>query len=91
MNTPLLLTLSVVEIALFVAVLVTYLVLIDNRLAKISSLLGKVAFGVRAVETQTGAIGPSVVRINGVLTEIDGALGPIVVKAEAAVRSSNGR
>ena len=90
MTTALLVTLSVIEIALVVGVLATYLIRIDNRLAKISSLLGKVSFGVRAVETQTSSIGPSVVRINGLLTDIDGALGPIVTKAEAAAHS-NGR
>jgi hypothetical protein len=82
--TALLVTLTVLEIALVVGVLATYLVLIDRRLRVVSTYLGKIAFGVRAVESQTASIGPSVVHINKTLTEIDSTLGPLTDKANAA-------
>lgn len=82
----LLVALSVVEILLVVAVLAIYLVLIDRRLESISTCLGKVAFGVRAVNTQTASIGPSVLRINRTLRGINEALGPIAEKAGRAAR-----
>ncbi len=80
--TALLVTLSVIEIALVVVVLAVYLILIDKHLKVISTWLGKVAFGVRAVNSQTAPIGPSVIRINTTLREIDEALGPIAEKAD---------
>ncbi len=86
--TTALVILTVLEIVVVVAVLATYLILITRHLATVSKYLGKVAFGVRAVETQTGAIGPSVLRINQTLREIEGALGPIAEKAE---RAASGR
>ncbi|MPY79282.1 MAG: hypothetical protein GEV04_12485 [Actinophytocola sp.] len=86
--TALLVTLTVVEIGLVVGVLAVYLVLIGRKLRVVSTYLGKVAFGVRAVESQTAGIGPSVVRINERLREIEAALGPLTEKAEAAARRS---
>jgi hypothetical protein len=82
--TTALVILTVVEVAIVVGVLATYLVLIDRHLRVISTYLGKLAFGVRAVETQTSPIGPSVVRINTTLREIDAALGPVAEKAKRA-------
>jgi hypothetical protein len=82
--TTALVILTVVEVAILVGVLATYLVLIDRHLRVISAYLGKLAFGVRAVETQTSPIGPSVLRINATLREIDAALGPIADKAKRA-------
>jgi hypothetical protein len=76
--------LTVVEVAIVVGVLAIYLILIDRHLRVISAYLGKLAFGVRAVETQTSPIGPSVLRINATLREIDAALGPIADKAKRA-------
>lgn len=70
----LLVVLTLLEIALVVAVLVYYLVAIARALRRTAVLLGKVSFGVRAIETQCGAIGPSVRRINEQLTAISGAL-----------------
>ncbi|GAA5106818.1 hypothetical protein GCM10025762_11160 [Haloechinothrix salitolerans] len=67
-------------------VLAVYLILIGRKLRIVSNTLGKVAFGVRAVESQTAPIGPSVVRINQRLGEINDALGPLAEKAEAAAR-----
>jgi hypothetical protein len=85
--TTVLVVLTVAEAAVVVAVLATYLVLIDRHLRAISAQLGKLAFGVRAVETQTGPIGPSVIRINATLQEIDAALGPIAEKARNAAEA----
>lgn len=85
--TKLLVVLTVLEIAIVVVVLAAYVIALTRELRSISTTLGQVAFGVRAVETQTGAIGPSVLRINKTLAEIEGALGPIVEKAERAANS----
>lgn len=84
--TALLVTLTVIEIALVVGVLAVYLILIGRKLRVVSTYLGKVAFGVRAVESQTAVIEPSVIRINERLREIDAVLGPLAEKAEAAAR-----
>jgi hypothetical protein len=82
--TTALVILTVVEVAIVVGVLAIYLILIDRHLRVISAYLGKLAFGVRAVETQTSPIGPSVLRINATLREIDATLGPIADKAKRA-------
>lgn len=82
--TTALVILTVVEVAIVVGVLAIYLILIDRHLRVISAYLGKLAFGVRAVETQTSPIGPSVLFINATLREIDAALGPIADKAKRA-------
>jgi hypothetical protein len=82
--TTVLVILTVVEILLVVGVLAAYVILITRHLMVVSRYLGKIAFGVRAVETQTGSIGPSVLRINQTLREIEGALGPIAEKARRA-------
>lgn len=79
----LLITLSVVEVVLVIAVLAYYLIQISKSLHETSRHLGKVTFGVRAVETQCSSIGPSVVRINEQLTTIAGAVGGVADKAEA--------
>ncbi len=80
----LLTVLTVVEIALVVGALALYLVLISRSLRATSALLAKVTFGVRAIETQCEPIGPSVVKINGQLAVIAGALDGIAGLAEAA-------
>lgn len=82
--TALLVTLTVVEIALVIGVLAIYLMLIIRRLRAVSTVLGKVAFGVRAVDTHTASIARSVPRINSTLKEIHTALGPLVEKADSA-------
>jgi hypothetical protein len=85
--TTALVILTVVEVAIVVGVLAAYLVLIDRHLRVISAYLGKLAFGVRAVETQTSPVGPSALRINATLREIDAALGPIADKAKRAAQA----
>lgn len=79
-----LMTLSVIEILLFVLVLAVYLVAIISRARSISDTLGKVAFGVRAVEVQTNNIGPSLTRLNAQLRDINGVLAGVAQKAERA-------
>ena len=80
----LLITLTLVEIVLVLLVLVYYLVRIASSLRRTSVLLGKVSFGVRAIETQCSAIGPSVLRINDQLSAISGALADLSRLAGAA-------
>ncbi len=82
--TALLVTLTIIEIVVVVVVLVYYLVRIAASLRRTSVLLGKVAFGVRAIETQTSVIGPSVLTVNEQLTGIAGALGDLAGLADAA-------
>lgn len=82
--TALLVTLTIVEIVLVAAVLVHYLARIAGSLRRTSVLLGKVAFGVRAIETQCSVIGPSVVTVNGQLAGIAGALAELTDLADAA-------
>lgn len=78
----LLIVLTVFEIVLVVAVLAAYLSAIGRRLESIAASLAKVAFGVRAVDSQTASIGPSVTRLNEELEAIVGALPGIAHKAE---------
>ncbi len=82
--TALLVTLTIVEIVLVVVVLAYYLARIGASLRRTSVLLGKVAFGVRAIETQCSVIGPSVLTVNEQLGGIAGALGDLTDLADAA-------
>ncbi len=66
--------LTVLEVVIFLAALVYYLVRITRLLRHISENLGKVAFGVRAIETQTAVIAPGVSRVNDQLDTVAGAL-----------------
>lgn len=79
----LLITLTIVEIVIVVAVLAYYLLRIAASLRRTSVLLGKVAFGVRAIETQCSSIGPSVLTINDQLTGVAAALSAVTGLAEA--------
>lgn len=87
--TALLITLTLLEIAVVLVVLVYYLVRISASLRRTSVLLGKVAFGVRAIETQCSAIGPSVVTINEQLTGVSGALADLTRLADTAAGASS--
>lgn len=82
--TALLVTLTIVEIVLVAVVLVYYLARIAGALRRTSTLLGKVAFGVRAIETQTNVIGPSVLTVNDQLEGIAVALEDLTALADAA-------
>ncbi|HHC09012.1 MAG TPA: hypothetical protein ENK55_09885 [Actinobacteria bacterium] len=83
--TNLLFLLTVVELILLLAVLAAYLVVIGNRLASIAGLFAKVTFGVRAIESQTAAIGPAVTKINHELEEITTALPALVTGLERSL------
>lgn len=69
----LMIILTAVEILLVLAVLLGHLMLIRDSLRSTAKLLARTAFGVRAIETQAGAIGPSVRRINEALQELGDA------------------
>lgn len=73
---------TAVEIALVLAVLVTYLVVITRTLRRINRSLGQVSFGVRAIESQTAPVGESVVRVNGQLSQLADAFDDLAVAAE---------
>ena len=88
--TALLVTLTLLEIAVVLVVLVYYLVRIAASLRRTSVLLGKVAFGVRAIETQCSSIGPSVVTINEQLSGVSGALSDLTRLADDAGAASAG-
>ena len=82
--TALLVTLTIALIALVAAVLVYYLIKIAASLRRTSVLLGKVAFGVRAIETQCNVIGPSVLTVNDQLAGVADALADLTGLADAA-------
>jgi hypothetical protein len=86
--TALLVTLTVVEIVLVFVVLVYYLVRIAASLRRTAALLGKVAFGVRAIETQCEVIGPAVVTVNGQLGGVAQALRDLTDLADAAAAAA---
>lgn len=79
----LLVTLTLLEIVVVVVVLVYYLLRIAGSLRRTAVLLGKVAFGVRAIETQCSSIGPSVLRVNDQLAGVAAALSDLTDLAEA--------
>lgn len=84
----LLVAVTVVEIVLLVVVLASYLVVIARRLSSIADYFAKVTFGVRAIESQTAAIGPAVIRANQELEAVVAALPSIVERAERAAEGS---
>lgn len=73
MNTVLIVV-TLAEVALVVVVLAVYLIAIAAMLRKVSSTLGLITFGVRAIERQTQPIGPVVRDINAALEQVVGAL-----------------
>lgn len=86
----LLIVLTLVEIVAVLAVLVGYLVAISRTLRRTSKLLGKVAFGVRAIETQTEMIGANVPTLNTRLAGVSGALASLATLADTAADRANG-
>jgi uncharacterized protein YoxC len=69
-----LIVVTLVEVVLLVAVLAAYLIVIAAKLRKVSSTLGLVTFGVRAIEKQTEPIGPLLRDINGALEQVAAVL-----------------
>lgn len=65
-----LITLSLLEVAVVLAVLVVYLVAVSRSLRRTSATLGKVSFGVRAIETQTRSIGVHAPVLNDRLSQV---------------------
>ena len=65
---------TLVEVALLVAVLAGYLIAIAATLRRNSKTLGLVTFGVRAIEKQTEPIGPALGGVNAALEQVAGAL-----------------
>lgn len=86
--TALLVTLTILEIVLVLIVLVYYLARIAGSLRRTSVLLGKVAFGVRAIETQCSVIGPSVLTINAQLGGVSDALDELTHLADATAATA---
>ncbi len=78
--------LTVLEIALLVAVLAWFLARIAKLLVSIASTCGKITFGVRAVETQCAVIGPTTDRINSGLAELNSKLDQAASEAERRAR-----
>jgi len=78
--------LSVLEIAMLVGVLATFLNIVAKQLNRISATLAKITFGVRAVETQCAVIGPAVDRINGNLADTAQGLTNAAASAERLAR-----
>lgn len=78
----LLIALSVAEALLLVIVLAVALIRISRLLRSISTTLGKIAFGVRAIEKQASAIGPGVGEVNEELKLMAGALTAATKRAE---------
>ena len=78
--------LTVLEIALFVAVLGSFLNKITMQLVSVNRTLAKITFGVRAVETQCHAIGPAADRINANLAAAAAGLEDAASRTERMAR-----
>lgn len=65
---------TVGEVVLLVAVLAGYLVSIADTLRRVSTTLGKVTFGVGAIEKQTQPLAPRLREVNDALERVAGAL-----------------
>lgn len=78
--------LTVFEIGLLVVILAYFLNKIYKQLISITDTLGKIAFGVRAVETQCAVIGPAADRLNAELAEAAGGLQRSATLAEGLAR-----
>ncbi|CAN5549011.1 hypothetical protein BH23ACT7_BH23ACT7_03380 [soil metagenome] len=87
----LLIVLTAVEIVVFLGAVVVYLIAIAGSLRRTAVNLGKVSFGVRAIETQCAPIGPAVTRINAQLATIVGALGGVAELAERLAAAGDGK
>ena len=79
------------EVLLLVGVLAGYLVAIAARLRSVSTKLGTVTFGVRAIETQTAPVGPRLREINAALEGVAGALREVVGDAGGAAQAPAAR
>jgi len=69
-----LIILTLIEVVLLVVVLAAYLIKIAATLRHVSTTLGLVTFGVRAIERQTAPLGPTLRDVNGALEQVAAAL-----------------
>jgi uncharacterized protein YoxC len=76
------LAMTIVDVLLLVIVLAYFLNRVARLLNSISATLGKVTFGVRAVESQCAVIGPAADQINANLTVAAGNLQQAATAAE---------
>ena len=74
--------LSVLEIVLLVVVLAYFLNRVAQLVTSISATLGKITFGVRAVESQCAVIGPTTDKINANLADVAEGLTEAARRAE---------
>jgi hypothetical protein len=82
-----LIVLTLVELALLVAVLAIYLLTIAATLRTIARTLGLVTFGVRAIEKQTEPLGPVLKDVNDSLEQVAGLLGIPPARRRVAERN----
>lgn len=87
--TALLTVLTILLVAIVIVVLASYLVAIARSLRRTAGFLGKVSFGVRAIEAETAAIGPGVTRINEQLSAISAGLVALTGLAGSAGNGSD--
>lgn len=85
--TALLVALTIAEIVLVVGAIGYFLIRVAASVRRTSVLLGKVAFGVRAIETQCEVIGPAVTTVNGQLAGVSDALAELADLASVAGRA----
>ena len=69
-----LISLTVGEVVALVVVLAGYLIVIAAGLRRVSNLLARVTFGVRAIDKQTQPIGPALQDINSALAQVAASL-----------------
>jgi hypothetical protein len=82
-----LIALTAVELLAVVAALVAYLARLLAALRVTADRLGKVAFGVRAIETQCRSIGPAVTQLNTAVSELSEGLAALAELAERRAAS----
>lgn len=81
-----LVVLTIVEIIALVVVLTTFVVILTRQLRGVAELLGRIAFGVRAVERQAEPLRPSVERMDESLEALNGELVPRLTAGPADER-----
>lgn len=74
---------SLVLIAVLVAVLAFYLITVIVILRRATDTLGKITFGVRAIAHRTEPLGELLGEVNGNLTAVAGALEELVADVSA--------
>lgn len=88
-------SLTALQILAFVGALVYFLLRIVNALEKIggspTSFLAKLRLGLRAIETETGHLGPQVTQLNGGLVTLVGKLGVVDGQLKATAEALTGK